>query len=140
MERSEDPSMAAGYGDGQRSLGRLFADLAQDFGLLLRQEMALAKSEIFRKFGRMGTGAGLLAAAGLVAFASLLYFMAGAMMGIALVLPEWAAALIVGGGALLVAAVLALIGRARLRAEALAPERTIRTLKDNAAWAKEQVQ
>ena len=142
MERMEEPSVdaARGCGDGRRSLGRLFADLAQDFGLLLRQEMALAKSEIFRKFGRMGLGAGLAAAAGLVALAGLLYLMAAAMMGIAIVLPEWAAALIVGGAAQLMAAELALVGRSRMRAEALLPERTINSLKDHAAWAKEQVQ
>jgi hypothetical protein len=48
----------------EQSIGGLFSDLAQNVMLLLRQEVALAKVELFDKFGQVDTGAGLLAAAG----------------------------------------------------------------------------
>jgi hypothetical protein len=124
----------------ERSTGGLLADALRDLGLLMRQEIALAKAEMLGKFGQLGFGAGLLGAAGVLAFAGLLYLMAAAMMALMLVLPGWAAALIVGGAVLVLALVLALIGRAKTRTKALMPERTIKTMKENASWMKEQVQ
>jgi uncharacterized membrane protein YqgA involved in biofilm formation len=123
-----------------RSVGGLFSDLTQNVMLLLRQEVALAKVEILGKFGQVGAGAGLLAAAGLLAFAGLLYLMAAAMMGLTVVLPDWVAALSVGGAVVLIAIILALVGRAKLRAESLVPSRTIKSLRDDALWARQLMQ
>lgn len=123
----------------ERSLGALFSDLAGDAGLLLRQEIALAKAEVLGKIGQLGTGGGLLVGGGLLGFAGLLYCMAAAMFGLALVLPIWAAALVVGVVALVFAGVLALIGRSKMRARNLVPVRTIQSLKDDAAWVREQM-
>jgi Putative Actinobacterial Holin-X, holin superfamily III len=56
-------------------------------------------------------------------------------------IPNWAAALIVGGALLAVAAVLALVGRDRLREAAPPlPEETIETTKEDIQWAKTQLQ
>ena len=54
----------------------LLANLARDVSLLLRQEIALARSQILGKFGELRTGGGLLGA------------MAAAVMGLARVLPS----------------------------------------------------
>lgn len=102
--------------------------------------MALARAEIVDKFAELGIGAGLVAVAGALAFAGLLYLMAAAMIGLAMVVPLWAAALIVGGVALLIAGALAMVGRAKMRANDLVPTRTIKTLRDDAVWAREQMQ
>jgi hypothetical protein len=66
--------------------------------------------------------------------------MAAAMKGLAVVLPDSVAALVVGGAVLLIASILALVGRAKMRAESLVPSRTIKSLRDNALWAREQMQ
>ena len=129
----------AGTESLERSFGGLLADLARDLSRLVRQEMALARAEIVDKFGELGIGAGLVAVAGALAFAGLLYLMAAAMIGLAMVVPLWAAALIVGGVALLIAGALAMVGRAKMRANNLVPARTIKTLRDDAVWAREQM-
>ena len=51
---------------------------------------------------------------------------------------HWAA-LIVGGAALLIGIILALVGLNRLKAENLAPSRTIEQLRQDTVVAKEQV-
>jgi hypothetical protein len=125
---------------GERPVGGLLSDLARQFTLLLRQEMALARAEIVDKIGQLGSASGLVAAGGLIAFAGFLYLLAAATLGLGKVVEMWLAALIVGGVVLLLGIGLALLGRARLQASNLVPLRTVRSLKDDAAWAKEQVQ
>ena len=123
----------------ERPVGGLLSDLARQTGLLLRQEVALAKSELFQKMGQLGTGAGMLAAGGLVAFAGVLCLLAAATLGLAIVLEPWLAALIVGVVVLVLGGLLAWLGKSRMQAENLVPQRTIRSLKDDAEWAREQV-
>lgn len=124
----------------ERPVGGLLSDLARQASLLLRQEVALAKAELLGKVGQLGTGVGLAVAGGLMAFAGFLYLLAAAMFGLGKILDMWLAALIVGVAVVVVGGILALIGRSRLRAEALVPHRTIRSLKDDAEWAREQMQ
>jgi hypothetical protein len=123
----------------ERPVGGLLADLARQFTLLLRQEMALARAEIVGKIGQLGSGSVLVAAGGLIAFAGLIYLLGAATLGLGKIVEMWLAALIVGAAVVVVGAVVALVGRARLRASNLVPLRTVRSLKDDAAWAREQV-
>jgi hypothetical protein len=124
----------------ERPVGGLLSDLARQFTLLLRQEMALARAEIVGKIGQLGSASGLVAAGGLIAFAGFLYLLAAATLGLGKVVEMWLAALIVGGVVFVLGLGLTLLGRARLRASNLVPLRTVRSLKDDAAWAREQVQ
>jgi hypothetical protein len=123
----------------ERPVSSLLSDLARQTGLLLRQEVALAKAEMIGKLTQVGTGIGMLAAGGLVAFAGFIYVLAAAMFGLGMVVDLWLAALLVGVVVLLLGGMLIWIGRARLQAENLAPRRTIRSLKDDAEWAREQM-
>lgn len=122
-----------------RSVSALLSDLARQTSLLLRQELALAKAEMFEKLGQLVAGAGLIAAGGVLAFAGLLYLLAAAMFGLGKVVDMWLAALIVSIVVLILGGALALLGRSRFQAENLAPQRTIRSLKDDAEWAREQM-
>ena len=73
-----------------RSLKRLVSDLGTDAGLLVRQEIALAKAELKEK-------AALFAGAGLLAYAGLLVLFAAIVLGlIAIGVVAWLAALSVG--------------------------------------------
>jgi len=123
-----------------RSLGQLFGDLSRQLGTLVRQEIELAKTETTSRVTTLGRDAAMIAAGGALAYAALLV----GLVGIAILLVDigvepWVAfvvvALVVGA----VAAVLVQQGRARLQRADLAPRQTIETLKDDAAWAKEQV-
>jgi hypothetical protein len=124
----------------ERPVSALLSDLARQFTLLLRQEIALARAEIVEKIGQLGKGSGLIAAGGLIAFSGFLYLLAAATLGLGKVVDLWLAALIVGAVVVILGAGTAWIGRSQLQASRLIPERTVRTLKEDAAWAKEQVQ
>lgn len=98
-----------------RSIHQLTAELGRQLSQLLRDEVALARAEIFARARQAVTGGGLLATAALLGLTGWLVLVAAAVAGIAVVLPVWAAALIIGGFLVLVAGALALQGRRRLR-------------------------
>lgn len=124
-------------GDPQEeTLGTLFAAASRDLSTLVRSEIELAKAE-FRsqaKNGAMG-GAMFGAAAFLGVLAIILLSVAAAYGLVALGLhPGWAF-LIVAGFYLLVAGILAMVGKQAV-GKVGPPERTIRTSKDTAAFLK----
>jgi hypothetical protein len=122
------------------SIGQLLADLVADTSLLIRQEIALAKTELTEMLSALGTGLGLVAAGGLIAFAGSLFLLAAAVIGLATVVQPWLSALLVGGTVVIVGGVVVLCGKSRLTAEKLTPRRTIRALEDDAEWLKERMQ
>jgi len=122
----------------ERSLSTLLSDLAGETAELFRHELALLKAEMQEKMSRAGVGAAALAAAALIAFSGWLFLLLAAVYALAIVVPPWAAALIVGVLVLAIAGVLALIGKNRMRADALTPERTLRSLREDRAWIKER--
>ena len=123
----------------ERSVATLLSDLARDFSLLIRQEVALAKAEASEKVGQLGMGVGMMAAGGFVAFAGLIVLMFAGVYALALVMEPWQAALIVGGVVTLLGLILVFVGKSKLSADKLTPQRTIQSIKDDARWAKEQV-
>jgi hypothetical protein len=107
--------------------------------MLLRQEIALLKAELQEKFGRLGRGAGALAAGGLIAFSGWLALIAAAVLGLRNVVEPWLAALIVGLVVLAVGAGLLLFGRIRLDADALVPRRSLNSLRQDGALIRDQL-
>ena len=120
------------------SLGELFAELTREIGQLIRQEMALATAELGHKAGRVGQELGFLVAGGAVAYAGFLAILAGVIVGLALFIPLWLSALLVGAVVAGIGYLLVQKGLTALKHVDLAPRRTIATLKEDAAWAKEQ--
>ncbi len=125
-------------GRDERSLGELFAELAQETSTLVRQEVTLAKTEMSQNASRAGRHVGVMAAGGAVAYAGLLAILAGVIVLLDNVMPLWLSALLVG----IVVAVLGylLVRRAldALKREDFAPRETIVTLKEDQQWAKDQ--
>jgi len=134
----DEPEVIEPRVKAERSLATLLSDLASETVELFRQELALFKAELSEKLSRAGVGAAALAAAALIAFSGWLFLLLAAVYALALVLPPWAAALIVGVLVLAIGGVLALVGKNRMRADALAPERTMRSLREDRAWIKER--
>ena len=85
-----------------RSLKKVVTDLSLDAGLLVRQEIALAKAEVKEKARSVAKQAALFGAAGLLAYAGLFALLAALTLGvIALGVAAWLAALVVGAIVLL---------------------------------------
>lgn len=99
----------------KRSLFKLIGDLPTLVVDLFRAEIESLKQELADKLKNAGIGLGLIAGAATFAFFAVLVLLAAAVLGLATVLPAWAAALIVGGAILLVGVVLLLIGVATLK-------------------------
>lgn len=116
--------------DGHPTTGELVGRATEQFSRLLRQEVALAKVELAEKGRRAGRGGGLLGAAGALGYVGLIVLAGAATAALSLVLPVWAAALIVAAVFFAVAAVLAAIGRGQLRrATPPAPEQALGSVR-----------
>jgi uncharacterized membrane-anchored protein YhcB (DUF1043 family) len=75
-----------------------------------------------------------------VAYAGFLALVAAAIILLAEVIPWWLSALVIGLLVALVGYLLIQRGLTNLKQENLALQRTIETLRDDAEWAKRQVQ
>ncbi len=112
--------------------------LTDEMKTLVRQELALAQAELQEKGKRAGIGAGLTGAAGVIALFGLGALLVAVIAALALVLPVWAAALIVGGVLLLLAGGLALAGIGQVkRATPPMPEQAIASTKRDVETVKE---
>jgi ABC-type proline/glycine betaine transport system permease subunit len=139
-------------GNGQRSRRSLFGppptmstadavkQVAEDASALVKAEIALAKAEIMEGVRSKAMGAGMFAAAGvLAAIAGLgLLLMLGFLLAEVGGLPGWASALIVSATLLLIAAVLVLVGKRKLAAE-VSVETTKRNVEEDVAWTKQHL-
>ena len=127
------------------STGELLKGLADDATNLMRQEILLAKQELQEGLTASAKASALLVAAGvlgLYAFGFLLYTIGEAIGG-----PRWLGFAIVTVVLLIVVAVLGLIGKNRLAASKVAPEKakaelqaTATELKEEMTWGKPQQQ
>jgi hypothetical protein len=121
--------------------GELVKQLAEETSMLVRQELELAKAEMTQKGKRAGLGLGELGGAGLVALYALGGLTACFIAALALLVPVWAAALIVTVVYGIIAGVLAMIGRRQLQQSTpLAPEKTQQTIKEDIEWVKTRAQ
>ena len=123
----------------ERSIGELFTELANETGTLIRQEMALATTEMTGKLTRAGKNAGMIAAGGMVGFAAFLTLLAAIVAGLSYFMPVWLSALIVAVVVGAVAFYLISSSLAALKQTNLAPDETVTTLKEDAQWLKKQV-
>jgi hypothetical protein len=92
----------------------LTTQLGEQLGQLMKEEMALAKAELFASARQSVLGGGMLSAAAMMGLTCWLVMVTAAIAGAAAGLPVWAAALIVGGALAAAAGTLALLGRRHL--------------------------
>jgi putative superfamily III holin-X len=112
----------------------LAADIVESAQQLVRLEIALAKQEAKELAVRNGVAIGMMAAGGLLATLTLLV---AVPVTIVLVFHSWIAGLIWVIVYAIVAAVLILVGKSRLKIEA--PQRTLSSLKETRAWLVHQL-
>lgn len=108
----------------QPSLGDLLSNVSSDLSTLVRQEIALAKAEATQSAKQAGTGAGLLAGAGVGGHFVLLFLSLALMWVIGGGIGLGWASLIVAVIWAIIAAILALVGRKKLKQAPGLPETT----------------
>ena len=120
-----------------KSLGELFAELTSDLGHLFRQEVQLAKTEAREEVKHVGKGAGMLAGAGLSAWLALVMLSLTLAWCLDKTLDRAVSFLLVGLTWVVIAAVLAIVGKQQVTRVRPLPE-TVQTLKEDAQWVKAQ--
>jgi len=141
---SPGPDMRAAPAEAGRDVGgvsvaELVGEVTQDLSTLMRQELELAKAEVKQEAVKTGKAAGMLGGAGFAGYMTLLFASLALWWGLANVMDQGWAALIVTGIWALTGAVLFLVGRRRLQEIHPTPERTAETVKELPGTLKEPV-
>lgn len=102
----------------------MLSDVSADLSTLVRQEIALAKAEATQSAKQAGTGAGLLAGAGVGAHFVLLFLSIALMWGLGDLIGWGWASLVVAVIWAIIAGVLVRVGRAKLKAAPGLPQTT----------------
>ena len=123
---------------GDRSLSEVLQDIIRDVQEIVRSEVRLAKAEIKEEAAKVKSSTILLGAGALSAFYAVLFLLFMTVYALSLVMPNWAAALIVGAVLSIVAAVTLTAGVKRFKQIHPTPERTVETIKENVEWVKQQ--
>ena len=123
----------------EATVGQLFSALASDTGVLVRQEVQLAATEMTEKAKAAARSAGFIVAGGALLQVACIAVVLALMAGLYPTVPRWASAavlglLFAGAGAILVRS-----GFSTLKHLGDGPSETVTTLRDDAAWAKEQL-
>ncbi|MBX9638747.1 MAG: phage holin family protein [Mycobacteriaceae bacterium] len=119
------------------SIGELISQLSAQTSRLVRDEMRLAQKELVQSAKHAGAGAGLFGAVGLLAFFGVASLITAAVAALAVVLPTWAAALIVGAALLAAAAVAALVSKRQVEEATPAAPQTVESVKKDMQEVKD---
>jgi len=123
-----------------RSLGELFSELTAQMTTLVRQEVALAKTEMSDKFAKVRRDVIMIAAGAMLAWAGFLTLIATVILMLTQLahMQAWLAALIVMVIVLGLGVAFVLYGLENLQHMNKLPTQTIQTVKEDVQWAKEQ--
>ena len=125
--------------DAEPSLGELFKRLTTDTSELIRQEMSLAKVEMREAGATLARDATKIGVATGFALAGVLALAAFTIVGLGDLFENyWLAALVVGVVLLAVGGYLARNAVNDIKRRGLKPQQTVQTLRDDAAWAKQE--
>lgn len=114
--------------DDAPSVGHLLKQLAGDTGTLVRDELALARTEMVMKGKTAARSSAVVLAGGAVANAALLTLVAAAVMGLQTFVPAWMSALAIGSFLAIVSFVLVRVGLGRLERIDVVPEHAVASL------------
>ena len=121
-----------------RSVSEVLQDIFGNLQDIVRSEIRLAKTEITTEAAKAASASKILATgAVLLIYAGGLLLLAS-VYALSTVLQPWLAALVVGALVLVVAAILVSTGRRRMKVVRPAAERTMKNLKENVQWLKDQ--
>lgn len=109
--------------------------VAEDVSALIKAEIALAKAEVTGGIKSKAVGAGAFAVAGVFAWLALQGLLITAGFALALVLPGWAAALIITVVLLVIAGVAAMVGKRKM-ATPVSLDTTKANVEEDVAWTK----
>jgi uncharacterized membrane protein YqjE len=123
---------------GDKSLGQLMGDAVSEMGILMRQEIALAKVETKEELTKAGKTAGLMGGAAVAGHLALVFLSLALAWLLNQALNRALAFALVGILYAVTAGLLAISGRRRAQSINPVPQQTVETLKEDVQWAKAQ--
>jgi hypothetical protein len=123
-----------------RSTGEVLTSVVANVQALVKKEIELAKLEVTEIVTARLTAVGMFVGAAVLGLFILAFVGVTGAKALALVLPEWAAWLIVTGIYTLLAGILAFVGVRKLQSPPNVPERTKQNYEETVEWAKQRVQ
>jgi hypothetical protein len=124
--------MAAGI----RSIPEILQDVLTNIQDIVRSEVRLAKAELGEELNRARSGGLLIGVGAVAAIFSVLFLLLACVYALGLIMPNWAAALIVAAAVGVAAAVTLVLGIKRFKTIQAAPK-TAASLKENVRWARQ---
>ena len=142
----DDPAKSAGgklgeyaYRDAtgrDRSMAEVFKDIIGNVQEMVRSEIRLARAEIREEAGKTAASAKLLGVGAGLGFFAAAFALVTITLLLALVIPAWAACLVMTVVLGIPAAALLMKGKADLTVPT--PQKTINNVKENVEWMKNQ--
>lgn len=125
--------------NSDRSFAEVFHDIVGNIQEIVRSEVRLAKAEISDEARKAKPAMAWLGVGAVFGLGAVWIGLLAAVYALSLVLPDWAAALLVSVASGLVAALAARAGLTQLTRIDPTPDKTLRSLKENVQWSKEQL-
>lgn len=122
-----------------RTTAEVLRSMTANAQALVKKEIELAKLEITEIIVARVMGVAMFLGAAVIGLFILGFVGVTAAKVLAIWLPEWAGWLIVTGLYILVALILALIGRKKMTTPSSSPDRTKAVVEETIAWAKKRV-
>jgi hypothetical protein len=129
---------AAAVPAGERSTADIVKDIVGNLQDIMRSEIELARSEMTQKAIQGGRAAAVAIAGGIIAFYALAFFLVCIFDAIALAIPSWASALAIAVPLTVISAVMLAAGIQRLRHINPKPTQTIRSIREDVRWLRNQ--
>jgi Putative Actinobacterial Holin-X, holin superfamily III len=126
-------------GTDNRPVSEIAASALNDLKAIVRDEIRLALTELKDKIGRSRVGVVYLAMAAFLGFLAVECFVTFCIAALAIVLPVWLSALLVGVVTIMTAGGVLALGISSLQKVDPLPRQTLESLKDNLDWAKERL-
>jgi uncharacterized membrane protein YqjE len=140
----DDPARGAGGALGEyalqagreRPMAEVFRDIIANVQEMVRSEVRLARVEIREEASKTARAGAMLGAGAVMAMIAGVFLLVCLAQLLDLIMPDWAAALVVALAMGIPAAILIMKGRDRLKVPM--PEKTIENVKENVEWMKNQ--
>jgi len=121
-----------------RPISGILQEIASHISEIIRSEVRLARAEISQDAAQIANASVFLIVSAVLGLYAFGFVLLGAVYALGNRLPPWASALIIGGGVGIAGGIFFVIGRGRMKAASLKPEKTIQSLQENVTWVKKQ--